>query len=607
MFSITLLLCSFLFLSCNNNNEDQQTSHTTDEPIVNIYENEATKYRVVRPTNSTDEEFNASYKLSEAFSKNNIKIESVRDKDSDIIAEYEILIGETNRPESIEANKQLKINDYIIAFSGTKIVIIGGSPSATFEAVGRFIDEYLVEDNSSLNLPKSMYIIEKDTYAIADLQINGVDLREFKIIRSATANKIEIYASDYFREIISERTGINLKIINDSSEISKYEIRIGSTNRSENFSDDYKYATYAGEGNLVLCGGKYSITQAVINFLNNHIPLNSSETVNVVIDNSINYISTQREQLPAETTLNSKHLVALCDQLNATVSVIDLSALDPTSSSAIIWTWKPTANLGFASTSGYANSIDEAILRYSEITNSYVVCVTSSSGFMAVVEYPSGKCIWSANASSYGPHSIEYLPNGNVAVALSGNSNTDNGCIRIYTASQGKTSGKFISLPLKSAHGVIWDDKNELLWALGYDEIIAYRIVGTQKDPQAIRVAGLGGKLPKSGGHNLSVNEHDPDLLWISSSSVYQFRKSTGAFVTDYDGQSKIGITAIKSVDSFADGMVIMARATNVYKAHNTDTLLVFNFDLSGNVLQTKYVFTNRAFYKARRFNAYYS
>lgn len=589
--------------------EEPQSTETQQDTII-VFENGATRYSIIWPTGPSEFEYNASTQLASAFSKCGVNIKHNRDyigKDgSNAPTDYEILIGRTNREESIDINKTLKSDDYVISSVNTKIVITGGSPAATMKAAQRFIAEYLPEGTTSLSL-KDICLIEKGVYPVSDFYINGTSITEFVIVRGISANAIDKYAANLLCDTIKERTGAVLEIVNDSAKASEHEIRVGKTNRSGGDPGDCEYIIRADGGSLVLGGGLYSVTAVVNAFINTYLPESSESAVRVSIGGDATSVSTKNNPLPSEPTLDGKRLIALCDQLGGTVTVIDLDAPDPTSSSAVVWNWKPTTALGFASTSGYNNYIDEAVLRYSELHGSYVMCVTSSSGFMAVVEYPSGKCLWAGSASGFGPHAIEYLPDGNVAVACSGNSNIDQGCVRIYTSSQGKVSGRYINIPLKSAHGVVWDDKNQLLWVLGYDTLEAYRITGTAKEPVATKVPGLGGTLPAAGGHNLSVSEADPDILWISSGSVFQYRKSTGTFITLYEGQSSISTSSVKSVDSFADGTVIRAKATNVFKAHNTDTLTVITFDAAGNAVRTDYIFPNRAFYKARRLGASYS
>ncbi len=612
-----LLILTAMLTGCINesgNQEDEKTGSGTytdaGEPQVTVFENGAvaTQFKIIWPTRPADDEYTASSQLVRAFADCGVTIVNDRDYITGTPEnEFEILIGKTNREASRTLNSGLKDDDWVIAVSGTKIVICGGTPAATLNAAQKFITDYLPAGTDSLALPADLYIKTAGTYPVADFLINGTPISEFRLIEPSGANKLETYAITLFTNIIRERAGVTLSNANDRTEAEGNEIRIGATSRSGEVCGDYEYTVYADGGSIIINGGKHAIVKAVLEFIKTYLPETSATAINAEIGEIRTTVSTENIALPHEASLDAKNLVALCDQKNASVVVVDLGAPDPTSASAIVWTFKPTYSLGFTSTSGYANSVDEAILRYSEVLGSYVVCVTSSSGFIGVAKYPSGECVWSNTASGLGPHSIEYLPNGNVAVVCSGNSNTAAGCLRIYTASQGKNSSKYTSVSLVSAHGVVWDDENELLWALGNNELRAYRIGGTDADPTLTEVDGMGGKIPVSGGHNLSVNSTDPDYLWISGSGVCQYRKSTGTFTQSFTGSSVINAATVKSIDSFPDGTVVRTIATNVYKEHDTDRLVFFTPDGSGGFTRHEYTFTNRAFYKARRFSAQYS
>jgi hypothetical protein len=296
-------------------------------------------------------------------------------------------------------------------------------------------------------------------------------------------------------------------------------------------------------------------------------------------------------------SLIGKAPIALCDQLNKKVAVIDLNAADPTSDSAILWEWKPSSSNGFSG-AGFSYGIDDVKLRYSPVLKKYVVCITSSSGFMGVAEYPSGKKLWETNAKGGNPHSIDYLPNGLVACALS----TGGDAVRIYACDpNGNILSKSISNELTGAHAVHWDNEFGVLWAMGTREIIAYEISGTPESPKMVRIEGLGCNIG-SGGHDFSAIPNENGLYWFSTSSVRIFNKYENKLISDYTGNGNISVKSVKSICELPDGRIIRAVATNVYKSHDTDTLTVFTPNESGSYTKTEYVFGDRAFYKARPF-----
>ena len=296
-------------------------------------------------------------------------------------------------------------------------------------------------------------------------------------------------------------------------------------------------------------------------------------------------------QTSTHPSLIGKLPVALCDQLNREVAVIDLSAPDPTSQDGILWVYKTD------------NKIDEAKLRYSNILNEYLVCMTSSkTGVMRVVKYPSGELVWESIAQGFNPHSIEYLPNGHVACALAGTGG-DNQEIRIYPCQEdGSIAQSFVKTPLCSVHGLWWDNEWELLWALGHNEIAAYKISGDVESLSITRMTELGCIIPAGSGHDLSMIRSQKGKFFISSDTAYVFDKYSGTLTTDFDGSDIIGTSRIKSISEHSDCSIIRTVAANVYRPHNTNVLDVFKKDENGNYQHIEYCFAHRAFYKARPF-----
>lgn len=73
------------------------------------------------------------------------------------VHDHEILVGLTNREESISAFKELTLYDYSISFPSTRIVIIGGSSGSTAEAINYFInniENYVNTEGESMKIQK---------------------------------------------------------------------------------------------------------------------------------------------------------------------------------------------------------------------------------------------------------------------------------------------------------------------------------------------------------------------------------------------------------------------------------------------------------------------
>lgn len=308
----------------------------------------------------------------------------------------------------------------------------------------------------------------------------------------------------------------------------------------------------------------------------------------------------------------SKKYVALADQRNDCLLVLDADAPDPRSADAAVWEWSTTLHGDVANARRCAHRLDAVRLRENASWGGAVVATCSSYGLVAIVSYPDGRCLFDAYAGKTGPHDVEILPNGLLAVACArGEEDLSLGSIRLYSACT-KDDPRFVEDTLPKAHGVIWDPEREVLWAAGDTELVAYRISGTREAPVMERVEGLGATYAPC-GHNLSVDLHDPDKLWISNAPhVLKYSKSLNRILPDYPAKALVDREHVKSINSFPDGTVIFNFAQNEKNAtarHNTDTLCIVRPD---NAQVQTVVFDGsdgtvaRDFYKVRVFSSKY-
>ncbi|MDT9685716.1 DUF6528 family protein [Streptomyces sp. TRM76323] len=168
---------------------------------------------------------------------------------------------------------------------------------------------------------------------------------------------------------------------------------------------------------------------------------------------------------------------------------------------------------------------------------------TASYGFAAVVAYPSGDRYWAAalapGTTRINPHSAELLPDGSVAVAGS-----TGDVVRLYEPPPG---GRYAAFALDDAHGLEWDERRGVLWALGGDRLVALRPGSRGGRPVLRRVDEV--PLPDRGGHDLGQVARHPDRLWVSTgTAVYQYVKSRRAFVRDYPGAAAVSRPRVKAV-----------------------------------------------------------
>ncbi|PYI57103.1 DUF6528 family protein [Paenibacillus flagellatus] len=282
-------------------------------------------------------------------------------------------------------------------------------------------------------------------------------------------------------------------------------------------------------------------------------------------------------------------LVAGTDQASGRIVLLDPADTDWNGADAVRWSWAPDRAGGFDDSLIAAWGVPtDAKIRRCDAWGGLWLVATDSLGLAAVVPFPSAdRKRWAANVGG-NPHSAELLPNGNVAVASS-----TGGRVRLYASSQGPEADAYAEFALPGAHGLVWDPRRDVLWALGDDDLVALAVEGSDAEPvmrESSRTA-----LPTRGGHDLQPVYGDADRLWVSTvGHVYQYVKSADAFVSDYPECREISRPHVKSVGNFRSGRVAgtVPKAGSLYE-WTTDTV-----DFHGP--PSKRVCEGAAFYKAR-------
>lgn len=252
-------------------------------------------------------------------------------------------------------------------------------------------------------------------------------------------------------------------------------------------------------------------------------------------DTESNVTSSEEEWAPLDLV---DDWVIACDQKNTRLVIYDLGSLEKTGDSLDgVEEWS-------MSLKGHAGSGNLSGVKYREDTVfGDVIIAVASGGYAGIIKYPSKEVVWEINSCGNNPHSIEILPNGNVVCAASTGAS-----VRLYYTSallngdtaKAKTHKEY---KLVGAHGVLWDPTEEVLWAVGDNELLAYGLVGETTSQTLTVLGGMGGSLPKgyTGGHDLSPDYMDKNYLYITvNSGVLHFDKDSGEFSTEFTESSKL-------------------------------------------------------------------
>jgi hypothetical protein len=169
-----------------------------------------------------------------------------------------------------------------------------------------------------------------------------------------------------------------------------------------------------------------------------------------------------------------------------------------------VWQWEittPTEGLP-VQYAQWLNPLDECKF----VDGNKRLLLTSSHSAVVLLDINSKKCEFYARVPM--AHSAELLPNGRIAVALSthalGNS------LEIYDID---TPEKVIWRDsLYSGHGVVWNNKRNSLYALGYDVLREYKLKDWESDTPSLEEINSWA-IPVKSGHDLIAVDENRMLL----------------------------------------------------------------------------------------------
>jgi hypothetical protein len=176
------------------------------------------------------------------------------------------------------------------------------------------------------------------------------------------------------------------------------------------------------------------------------------------------------------------------------VRIIDMAESDSTDIKEV-WRWDkddPQVNLP----KGYdmlMRNLDECKF----VDNNTKMLLTASGDGMMLLDIETKDILCYAHVPM--AHSADLLPNNRIAVALS--IHNKGNALEIYDID---TPEKVVFRDtLYSGHGVVWNEKRQRLYALGYKELKEYELVDWNTDQPSLRQVKMW-EIPMESGHDLS-------------------------------------------------------------------------------------------------------
>ncbi len=276
-----LASCAVLFSSCAKKTIDFSNGYTV------VYGSDMSELFV-----KDVKAFAATLKAKTATDVSAKQVKSGDDLSDD--TDYEILVGNTNRPETEKVLRKIKGQGYAIKMVGKKLVIVGTTNFLTNIAMEQFVTTYL-----------------SGTDSISKLSFEKVEKSEMEMIEITTKTNF-VYSSyllgegDYVVDkiqsmktnisSISNVRGTGMNMINDTMS-AKSEILIGVVNREETKTllasmDAQNYAVAAKNGKLLVTA------------FNDTVLASAFDLFNSILSDSV-YVNEEEEKqllLPADFT-----------------------------------------------------------------------------------------------------------------------------------------------------------------------------------------------------------------------------------------------------------------------------------------------------------------
>ena len=212
------LICAFIMLLCclTSCKNDKETSDTSSGEILT---SELGNYTVVYSGNCGAE---VKTKINEMLAKikslYGVELKSVIDIMQEA-SDKEILVGDTNRPESNEFLINMRVKDYGYAAVGSKIVIASASDEYTVKSLEKFITTALNKKKENLTLSEPDIV--RGEYDIDDMKLNGESVNGWSVVYPDNYGNSEKHFAAQIRQMLSEKSGYYVRICSDKETVTE--------------------------------------------------------------------------------------------------------------------------------------------------------------------------------------------------------------------------------------------------------------------------------------------------------------------------------------------------------------------------------------------------
>lgn len=238
-------------------NEEEDPDAVKEEKVLQIVTTGVTSYVIVRDYKAGNSVIEACNRIVDAILKYTgatITIKECfndREDETDIPEAKEILVGRTNRPESEQALKGLRSNDWVMGIYGSERLVLGSpSDNGTMTVATEFLNQFVYEQGNkyevkngnmqSLTFSESQNRGATATYSYSLFQMQEARIDSYLLVypkevtaaNTADADVCKSFATD-LRTYISKEAGYELEMRKDTRAYGDYEILVGDTTRTD--------------------------------------------------------------------------------------------------------------------------------------------------------------------------------------------------------------------------------------------------------------------------------------------------------------------------------------------------------------------------------------
>ena len=220
------------------------------------------------------------------------------------------------------------------------------------------------------------------------------------------------------------------------------------------------------------------------------------------------------------------------------VYMIDAGLADETTyKDAITWSWDATAA---ASTLGLAENRCNHLDDCKPVDHGKKLLCTSSYNWCVLLDIATKEILFHTTATP-NAHSAELLPNNRLVVACSEGSGSGNNSVQLYDISQ--PNQILYQSALGSAHGVVWNETTQRLYAIGGQSLQVYKLKDWETASPSLELEKTV-QTPQGGLHDMSyVNSN---TLCIGGRRAYLYDIGANQFT---EMTLFAASTAIKSIN----------------------------------------------------------